>query len=358
MKLLLAGGGTGGHLFPAVALAEALQSQDPNAEVLFVGTERGLEARLLPRLGLPLATIEISGLMGKGWLRRLRVIPQLLRSVGQALSILKTFKPQVVVGVGGYASAPVLMAARLLKVPMLIHEQNAQPGMTNRWLGRLADRICLSFDGSFKGVDPAKVHVTGNPLRQGMAQVLPELAENPSLLVFGGSQGAQALNETMVKALPLLDDLRGQLSVVHQTGADQQTWVAEQYRQQGWTSARVVSFIDDMAAEYTRCQLVVCRAGATTLAELTAVGRPAILIPYPHAAADHQTQNARALADKGAAVLLPQAELSPERLACELLNRLRDREGLKRMATEARQLGRRDAAELILEHCRQLAERA
>jgi UDP-N-acetylglucosamine--N-acetylmuramyl-(pentapeptide) pyrophosphoryl-undecaprenol N-acetylglucosamine transferase len=350
--MLLAGGGTGGHLFPAVALAQRLMDEDPAAEVLFVGTERGLEAHILPKLGLPLATIDIAGFVGKGLWSKLAVVPLLFKSIGQSLRLLDRFRPQVVVGVGGYASAPVLLAARLKGYPVLIHEQNAWPGLTNRLLARWVDRVCLSFAEADRAFHRGRTVLTGNPLRRGMESCPPLAPGNPLLLVFGGSRGARAINEAMVRTLPLLEDFRGRLNILHQTGTEDLEWVREEYRQAGWEQDGVVPFIDDMAGAYERAHLVLCRAGATTVAELTACGRPAIMVPYPHAAGDHQSANALALVRKGAALLLPQKELTAERLARLVGDLLGDRDRLLEMAGMARSLGKRGAAKLILKECR------
>lgn len=352
MRLLLAGGGTGGHVFPAVAVAEALRHQQPEAEVLFVGTERGMESRLLPKLGWPLATVAMRGVVGRGWRARLTLLPTLLRALWQGRAILRRFRPDVVLGVGGYASVPVLLAAKLAGIPYLIHEQNARAGLANRLLGRWARAICLSLPQAAADFGAAVTDITGNPLRAELAAVPAELPAAPSLLVFGGSLGAHALNGALKAALPLLEPWREGLSILHQTGEDQLESVGAAYRDAGWSRVTVTPFIEDMAAAYGAATLVLCRAGATTVAELAAVGRPAVLVPYPYAAGDHQTANARALAEAGAALLLPQPELTPQRLAALLGELLVDRSRLLRMAAAARGCARPGAAEAILARCR------
>jgi UDP-N-acetylglucosamine--N-acetylmuramyl-(pentapeptide) pyrophosphoryl-undecaprenol N-acetylglucosamine transferase len=355
MKLLLAGGGTGGHLFPAVALAQRLLETDAEARVLFVGTARGIEAKILPGLGLPLKTIDMVGFVGKGPMGKLAVIPMLFRGIRQSMCILDGFNPDVVIGVGGYASAPVLLAARLKGRPYLIHEQNAWPGLANRILAGWAQRVCLSFADSDCAFHRGRTVLTGNPLRSGMEDCPPIPPGKPLLLIFGGSRGASALNEAMVGALPHMEAFRGRLEILHQTGAEDLERIRACYAQAGWDPEGVTPFIHDMAGAYARAHLVVCRAGATTLAELTACGRPAVLIPYPFAAGDHQTANARALARKGAALMLPQTELTPERLARLVGDLFRDRERLLTMGAAARSLARKGAADLILKECRALA---
>lgn len=357
MKLLLAGGGTGGHLFPAVALAQQLLGEEPDSQVLFVGTQRGIEARVLPGLGLPLETIDIRGLVGRGLAAKLTMIPQVVRSIGQSMKILNRFRPDVVVGVGGYASGPLLLAARLKGYPTLIHEQNAWPGLTNRILGALVERICLSFADSDRAFHRGRTVLTGNPLRRGMDHCPPVPEGPPSLLVFGGSRGARAINDAMLEALPMLEPLRGELQIVHQTGEEDFSRTREGYARAGWDCEGVVPFIDDMAEAYARSHLVICRAGATTIAELTACGRPAIMIPYPFAAGDHQTANAQALASRGAALSLPQSELSAGRLARLVTDLLHDRERLLTMGSAAQMLAKKGAASAILNECRTIARK-
>ncbi len=354
MRLLLAGGGTGGHLFPAVALAQLLLAQDQEAAVQFVGTAKGLEARLLPKLGLPLQTVDMAGVVGRGWRGKLEMIPGLLKSMQQAKRIIQGFHPDLVLGVGGYSSVPVLLTAKRLGIPYLIHEQNAIPGLSNRLLGRWAKRIFLSFANSGRGFDARKTLVTGNPLRSGFAAVPAALPKNGKLLIFGGSRGARAINQTVMDMLPLLKDWPELPEILHQTGEDDLLPVRQAYSAAGMDPQQVVPFIDDMAKAYADARLIICRAGATTLAELTTCGRPAILIPFPFAAADHQTANARALADVGAAKLLPQQELTAEKLAALVGELFADQKSLQRMADLGRTLGQPGAAEKILNECRRL----
>jgi UDP-N-acetylglucosamine--N-acetylmuramyl-(pentapeptide) pyrophosphoryl-undecaprenol N-acetylglucosamine transferase len=355
MRLLLAGGGTGGHLFPAVALAEQLRQEEPESEVLFVGTERGLEFRLLPELGWPLRTIPMSGWAGLGLGARFKALIGLVKSLGQSQQIIREFRPDVVVGVGGYASVPVLRAARLGRVPYLIHEQNAWPGLANRLLGRWAKRICLSFAEAGKAFRRVPLVVTGNPVRAAM-ESCPELADGPpQLLVFGGSHGARAINRAMVAALPQLESRHGRLRIVHQTGASEVDTVRAGYQAAGWTEVDVQPFITDMAAAYARASLVVCRAGATTLAELTACGRAAVLIPYPYAANNHQVTNAAALASRGAAIMIEERNLQAEELGILIDGLLDDRSRLMSMSATARSLAQRGAAARLLAECRAVA---
>ena len=357
MKMLLAGGGTGGHLFPAISIAEHLLEQEPESEVMFVGTERGIESKVLPEMGLPLQTIDIGGLAGTGMTGKMKMLPKIWKSLRQSSRILDAFGPQVVVGVGGYASGPMLMAAHFKGYPILIHEQNAWPGWTNRLLARWADRICLSFNEADRAFHHGRTVLTGNPLRKGMEDC-PSLPEgDPVLLVFGGSQGARAINETLVAALPKMEKLKGQLTIIHQTGETNLEKVQAGYRDAGWEDCEVVPFINDMAQAYARAHLVLCRAGATTISELTACGRPSVLIPFPYAAGDHQSVNANALAEKGAALMLSQEDLTSERLATLLSETLFERNLLLSMSGAAKSLGRPGAAEQILHQCREIARK-
>lgn len=354
MRLLLAGGGTGGHLFPAVALAQELCSQDSQAKVLFVGTARGLEQRLLPKQGWPLATLDMVGVVGRGWRGRLQVVPKLGKSLIQAWRILGKFRPDLVIGVGGYASVPLLLAALGRRIPCMIHEQNALPGVSNRLLGRFVQRICLSFPDTRGQFPAAKVVVTGNPLRQELESLPAELSGPDQLLIFGGSRGAAALNQTLCDMLPLLSEWPKVPAILHQTGEQDFQQVRASYRQAGLENVRVVPFIEDMAQAYRESTLVICRAGATTLAELTVCGRPAILIPFPHATGEHQLVNARTLEQQGAVRVIEQSELTPEQLAKEIQALLADRPGLRLMAENSRRIGLPGAARRILDEGRKL----
>ncbi len=354
MRMLLAGGGTGGHLFPAVAIAEQLLRQDEAAEVCFVGTAKGLEAQLLPKLGLSLELIDMVGLVGRGLRGALQLLPKLLRSLRQSLKIVQRFRPDIVVGVGGYSSFPVLVAARLKGIPFILHEQNAKPGLSNRVLARFAQRVCISIPGSGVSLPQGKLVLTGNPLRRGVAELGTALPVDGKILVFGGSRGAHAINELMVASLPLLRKKGVDASVIHQTGEADAGQVTAAYRTSGETRIEVLPFIDDMANAYADALLVVCRAGATTIAELCACGRPALMIPFPHAAADHQTANALAMETAGAARMLVQADLTAENLAAAISELWQDRERLQQMAIAAKALGQKDAAERVVAVCLQV----
>jgi UDP-N-acetylglucosamine--N-acetylmuramyl-(pentapeptide) pyrophosphoryl-undecaprenol N-acetylglucosamine transferase len=349
MRLVIAGGGTGGHLFPGVAVAEELLARDGGSEVLFVGTARGIEARVVPQLGWKLELIDASGLKTVGAFGALRGLFRLPRAYFQSKRIVKTFAPDAVLGVGGYASGPVVLAARLNGVPTAILENNSVPGLANRWLGRWVDAVFLAFEEAQGRFRRDRVLMTGNPIRARLRRQPEDSASDRlRVLCFGGSLGARAVNAIMVDAA--IELAKGGLrpAIVHQTGKDDREAVAARYREAG-LDADVREFIDDMAAEYARADLIVARAGATTVAELTCVGRPAILIPYPFAADDHQTTNARALEKAGAALLFPQAELSGERLARALRELAADPARRAQMATAMKSLGRPEAAAAIVD---------
>jgi UDP-N-acetylglucosamine--N-acetylmuramyl-(pentapeptide) pyrophosphoryl-undecaprenol N-acetylglucosamine transferase len=360
MRLLVAGGGTGGHLFPGIAVAEEFLSRDPANEVLFVGTERGIEARLLPRLGYRLECIAAAGVRGKGGLSQLKTAAKLLYAYSQSRKILKDFRPDVVLGVGGYASGPTVLAARGMGIRRFVHEQNAIPGFTNKVLSRVADEVFISLEESARFFPEGRTLLTGNPLRRqildaigaegegegGTSHVARSTQHDLRLLVFGGSSGAHSVNVAMAAALPLLKDLAG-LRIVHQTGENDLEEVRAAYRGAGM-EAEVVPFIYDMAAAYRGADLIVCRAGATTIAEVTACGKPCIFIPYPHAVDDHQRRNAEALLKKDAGFMLLERELSGERLAAEIRELFADRERLAAVGRAARGLARLDAAKIIV----------
>lgn len=353
MKLLIAGGGTGGHLFPGIAVAEEFLSRGKENEVLFVGTERGIEARVLPRLGYPVEFISASGIRGKGNIARLRGMGMLLYSYAQSRAILQRFKPDIVLGVGGYASGPLVLAARGMLIRRFIHEQNAIPGFTNKVLSRFAEKVFLSLDESRAFFPKDKAVLTGNPLRrQILEEVLLEDApggkEKRTLFVFGGSAGAHRINTTMAAAAPLLADLSGSLEVIHQTGDKDLEVVTAAYAAAG-IEATVVPFIDRMADAYRRADLIICRAGATTIAEVTACGKPCIFIPFPYATDDHQRRNAEALLKKGAGFMITEHELSVETLALDIRRLLSDPALLAETGEQARGLARLDAAQAIVD---------
>ncbi|ACY17777.1 UDP-N-acetylglucosamine--N-acetylmuramyl- (pentapeptide) pyrophosphoryl-undecaprenol N- acetylglucosamine transferase [Haliangium ochraceum DSM 14365] len=394
--MLIAGGGTGGHLFPGVAVAEALRARAPEAEIHFVGTERGIEARVLPELGWPLSFIEVSGLKTVGIGGAVRGLARIPRAMMQSRALLRELAPEVVLGVGGYASGPVVLAARMQGLPTAILEQNSIPGLTNRILGRVVDAVFLSFASSERFFPARRVIASGNPIRQALLRTLGEVAaaspaapeatgagsasgadasasgadgaggasgagdivdasEIVRVLVFGGSQGARALNELVPAAAALLAARGLRCSIEHQTGAAELEATQARYAEAG-LDARCSAFIRDMATAYRGADIVVARAGATTVAELGIVGRPAVLIPYPYAADNHQELNAEALVEAGAARLHRQAELTPEGLADTLSELITTPVLRAQMAAAMQSLGRPEAADTVAAWCADQAD--
>ncbi len=353
--ILIMAGGTGGHVFPALAVAEELRSA--GHPVVWLGTQAGLEARVVPAAGLPMAWVRVRGLRGKGFLHALTAPFMLLGALLQAGGILRRLRPRAVLGMGGFVTGPGGFMAWLLRRPLLIHEQNSIAGLTNRLLAPLATRVMEAFPGSL----PARLRplATGNPVRGAITRIAPPAARFAGragpmrLLVLGGSLGAQALNDLLPQALARsAAALRPQ--VRHQAGVRNLDSARAAYARAGVT-AEVVPFIEDMAEAYAWADLVVCRAGALTIAELTAVGVAAILVPYPYAVDDHQTGNARYLVDAGAAMLIPEPELEATTLAGVIADFARDPERRLRMAAAARALARTDAARVVAQECLRLA---
>jgi len=382
LRVLIAGGGTGGHLFPAVALADEILER--GGTVRFVGTAAGLEARILPEKGYDLKLIRVSGLKRVGLVGILRGLLRLPAALIQAVRIVREFRPDVVVGVGGYASGPVVLAAALLGYPTAIMEQNSIPGLTNRILGRLVRRIYIALEAARSYFPSKRTVLLGNPVRRGIreiarrrasaqAQGAPSAAQTtaplpsaeqgrgstgpspgqvhdgadvPVLLAVGGSQGAHVLNEQLAAAVEILAARGGRFRLTHQTGTGDLDAIATRYRalDPSGDVLRATAFIDDMASAYEGASLLFGRAGATTLAEICAIGLPAVLVPFPYAADNHQEVNARVLEAKGAAVVILQRDLTPERLADTLGRLLADKDALARMASATRALGRPEAA--------------
>lgn len=357
MKYLFTGGGTGGHIFPALAIAHRARQIDADAQILFVGTEYGIESRVVEPQGFPLEVVDFSGFAGQSFLRKVVVLGKLVMATRQALRILARFQPDVVLGVGGYASLPILVAAALRRIPVVLHEQNALPGLANRLAAHWAGRICISMVQGSQGFGNKPVVLTGNPVRQELFNCRPWNGSVPQLLVFGGSQGAAAINEAMMAAMPRVVEQFPAVKIIHQTGRNQMADVITGYNDHGCDQVEVVDFIEDMPTAYAHSQLVICRSGATTVAELAACGRAAILIPFPQAAADHQTCNARAMVDEHAALLLPQHELGGERLAQAIIDLLHQPDQLQEMGQNARRLSAKGAADLILNECRMLVQK-
>jgi len=356
-RVLMMAGGTGGHVFPALAVAKELQSR--GAEIIWMGTASGLEAKLVPQAGYPMECISITGLRGKGLLSWLTAPLRLAKAIAQALAIVRRLSPQVVVGMGGFASGPGGLAAWILRRPLVVHEQNAKAGLTNRVLAWLADLVLEAFPASFAKRQNARC--VGNPVREEIL-ALPTPQERLTdrsgpihLLVLGGSLGALAINQIVPKALAKLPGNR-RPKVRHQAGRTLDA--AEAAYAKTDVIADLKEFIDDMAAAYAWADLVVCRSGALTVAELAAAGLPAVLIPFPHATDDHQSYNGAYLADRGAAILIQQRELNAERLAETLSDLCGNRQRLLDMAKSARSAAWPDATNDIANACYVAAEAA
>jgi UDP-N-acetylglucosamine--N-acetylmuramyl-(pentapeptide) pyrophosphoryl-undecaprenol N-acetylglucosamine transferase len=345
MRVLIAAGGTGGHIYPGIAIAHEFKKRDANADILFVGTPRGLESKIVPREGFKLEMIQVGALKNVSLAERLKTTVQLPLSFVSALKILRRFKPDVVVGVGGYSAGPTLLAAALTHIPTMIVEPNAMPGFTNRVLARFADTAALSFEEA-KKYCRGKGQVTGNPVRRDFAALKKKArTEQLHILIFGGSQGAHAINVAMVEALPLLATKKAHLAITHQTGDKDFESVKKGYEAAGFSEADVRPFILDMANQFERADLLICRSGATTAAEVAAAGKAAIFIPFPFAADDHQRKNAEAFERAGAGRLIVQKELTPAKLAEELLRLIETPGEIDKMEAASRLLGRADAAE-------------
>lgn len=350
--VMIVAGGTGGHVFPALAVAAVLARRA--VPVVWLGTRAGLEARVVPATGFAIDWLEVSGLRGRGFMGWLRAPLRLLRALVQARRILRRRQPRSVLGMGGYVTGPAGLAARWLGLPLVVHEQNAVPGLTNRLLAPLATRVLTGFDVPL-GRRPERV---GNPVRAEIVAIAREAREvcgegRPRVLVLGGSLGARALNETVPAALAALPT-ECRPEVFHQTGERTREVARDAYRRHA-VEARVASFIEDMAAAYEWADLVICRAGALTVAELAAVGRAAVLVPFPHAVDDHQTANAAFLVNADAARLLPESRLDATSLASLLGELLGDRNRLRAMGARARALGRPEAAERVADVCLEVA---
>jgi UDP-N-acetylglucosamine--N-acetylmuramyl-(pentapeptide) pyrophosphoryl-undecaprenol N-acetylglucosamine transferase len=359
VRMLVAGGGTGGHVFPGIALAEEVVTRHPANDVIFVGTARGLEAVVVPKEGFPIELIDVKGLKGKGLLQTLRNLLLLPLAFVQSARVLRRWRPDVVVGVGGYASGPVVLVAWLMRIPTAVQEQNAIPGFTNRVLGWIAKAAFTAFPEAARHFPRRKVYQLGNPIRRKLMEnyMRPEVKhETPRLLVFGGSQGAHALNMRVVEALPHLADLRGHLRITHQTGARDREQVEKGYSACGF-APDVRDFITDMSSAYAGADLVVCRAGAMALAELTVCKKPSILVPFPHAADNHQFHNAMSLVDAGAAVMIEEKDLTGEVLAHEIRSILGTPDRREKMARAAGRLGSPQASKEIADVCTELVRR-
>ncbi len=353
MRAILAGGGTGGHVIPALAIAQELQKRY-GAEVLFIGTARGIENRLVPAAGFPLRLVQVGALNKVDLKTRLKTLFDLPRAVWDSRRILAEFRPDVVIGVGGYASGPAMLAAILKRIPTLAFEPNVVPGFANRIVARMVSGAAVHFEETAQYFPRAQV--TGVPVREAFFEIAGKatLNDRPTLLVFGGSQGANAINQAMVQCLPALMKQLPDIHIIHQTGERGYNDAQAAYRQAG-LSAEVYPFIADMPAFFARADLLLCRSGASTVAEITAAGKPAVFVPFPRAADDHQRVNAQALERAGAAVVVEETKLERVWLADTIAALLGDPGRLQRMSRAARNLAHPDAARDITAMAAQLA---
>jgi UDP-N-acetylglucosamine--N-acetylmuramyl-(pentapeptide) pyrophosphoryl-undecaprenol N-acetylglucosamine transferase len=356
MRVVIVGGGTGGHIYPGIAAAQELRRWDPRARIMFIGARGELARDIVAREGYRHFEITSSGLVRRRWQEQAVAVRHILQGFGEAIRVLRRVQPQVILGLGSYVSGSVMLAAGALGIPRLIHEQNVIPGLTNRLLGHIVNRVAVSFEASVTYFPKGKAVVTGNPVRSAICQVRGHTHEPNGrfhLLVFGGSQGAHHLNTAMLEALRQLADIQDNLWTVHQTGPDDFASVQKTYAEGGYPGA-VHAYIQDMAAEYRAADLVICRAGATTIAELMVTGKAAVLVPFPYATHNHQELNARTLAAVGAAELIQGQTLRGSLLAERLRHYLWHPEEVADMAANSLALGRPDAATRVAHLCLEL----
>ena len=354
MNVLIAAGGTGGHIYPGIAVAKEIVRRNSESKVLFVGTARGLETKIVPENGFELSLINSAGLKNVGLMGKLKGLFILPKSFLEARRIIKSFQPEAVVGAGGYVTGAVLLVASLMRVPTLVMDSNALPGFTNRRLAPFVTKAALTFEEALPYFGKKGI-VTGNPVRKEFFDIAPkQRGEKTNLLIFGGSQGARAINNAMTDALKILS--RDKLNVTHQTGEADFENIRESYNRAGWSDSDVRSFISNMVDEFAKSDLIICRAGATSCAEIAAAGKAALLIPLPTAADDHQRKNAEALQSAGAARMILQRDLSAENLAQEIMNLINSPEEISAMETAAKKLARADAAEATMNLIEDLAK--
>jgi UDP-N-acetylglucosamine--N-acetylmuramyl-(pentapeptide) pyrophosphoryl-undecaprenol N-acetylglucosamine transferase len=356
MRVIIAGGGTGGHVIPALAIAQQLKKQF-GAEVLFIGTSRGMETRLVPQAGFPLELIQVGALKNVSLMTRVKTMFDLPRAIAASSRMLTEFDPEVVIGVGGYASGPAMVAAIRRGLPTLAFEPNVVPGFANRMIARWVSAAAVHFEETCEYFPHCRV--TGVPVRAAFFSIPPRdvssrISGTPTLLVFGGSQGARAINQAMIESLPGLSAKVPGIHVIHQTGQRDYEQVLAAYQQSG-ISGEVHKFIDDMPGTFGRADLLVCRSGASTVAEIAAAGKPAIFVPFPAAADDHQNVNARALERAGAAVVVEESNLGAAYLVETIVALMADPGRLQGMSAAARSLAHPNAVEEIAEMVRRLA---
>lgn len=353
-RVIIAGGGTGGHLFPGIAIAQAFIGKEPSSRILFVGAGNAFETTTVKKAGFDHRSIPVEGIKGRGYLKQIKSVLKIPKSMLESLNIIRDFKPDMVIGVGSYSSGPVVFTARLLGVKTALHEQNIIPGITNRILSRFADRIYVSFEETKKRLSPARAILTGNPLRKEIIDAsdnnfpagTPNSGSHFNIMILGGSQGAHKINTAVTEALTLLTN-KDKYFFTHQTGNQDEEYVAGAYKKSG-IPCEVKPFFEDMGRRYREADLIICRAGAMTVSEITAIGLGAIFIPYPYAADDHQTLNARFLSDSGAADMIQEKDLTAKILSEKIEYYAEHPEELYKMASAAKKFGRPDAARFIV----------
>ncbi len=365
MRVIIAGGGTGGHLFPGLAVAEEFKNRDDSTEVIFVGTEYGIEARVVPREGYPIKFLKAEGLVGVSTVKKVKAIVTTVFSIADSYKIIKTVRPDIVIGVGGYASGAAMLTAYLMSIPTMILEQNSIPGLTNKILGRFVRAVCITYQESISFFPKAKTFLTGNPVRK---QILKGNIESAyrlfslerglfTIFIFGGSSGAKSINIAIVNALNNMYDLKDKIQFLHQTGIRDYENIRESYRKTGFKGT-ITPFIYQMGEAYAVADIVISRAGATTLAELTALGKPAILIPYPYAAGQHQELNARKLLEMGAAKMIRDSELKGEYLAHNIRGLYTNETMRAEMQRNSKAVGRPEACARVVDIAMSLIKQA
>jgi UDP-N-acetylglucosamine--N-acetylmuramyl-(pentapeptide) pyrophosphoryl-undecaprenol N-acetylglucosamine transferase len=355
VRVVITGGGTGGHLFPGIAVAEELKQRDEAIEVIFIGTEKGIESKVIPKEGYPIRYLKVEGVLGKNPLKKVSALWRLLSAVFASKKLFRAAMPDIVIGTGGFVSVGPVVAARLMSIPTLILEQNLMPGMANRMLGRIVDSVAVTYHDSMSFFSRGKARIMGNPIRKGILSGRKEEAlklfsldeGKTTVLILGGSRGARSINSAMLGALNHLLDLKEDIQFLHQTGEEDYETVRKMYRQMGFT-AMVAPFVYQMPEAYALADIVVSRAGATTLAEITAIGKAAILIPYQYAAG-HQELNARKLHEMGGCRIIDDNKLSADVLAGSVREVYGSEEARDEMCRQSRALGRPDAAQRVVD---------
>jgi UDP-N-acetylglucosamine--N-acetylmuramyl-(pentapeptide) pyrophosphoryl-undecaprenol N-acetylglucosamine transferase len=364
LRIIIAGGGTGGHLFPGIAIAREIKKRCEEASILFIVGRRKMEREIIFKAGFEIRTIDVEGMLGKDLLQGIRAVFKVLKGSVQSLAIMREFKPHLTVGVGGYTSGPVCLMGWFLGIPTAIHEQNSIPGLTNRILAPLVKKVFISFEESKMYFKKGKPFLSGNPIRDELRnlELFPKRVSKSAagainqrfvILVMGGSQGAEAINKAVLSALKELKKVGFLPFVIHQTGSQELKEVINDYHALG-LDGEVTDFIEDMASAYKRADLVICRAGATTIAELAALGKPSILIPYPYATHKHQDINARSLAAYGGADIVLETDLNSNTLARKIRMFMKNPDVLKQMSSLALKAGRPRAKEIIVEQLMEL----